>query len=137
MNLKTFDALVWPRDTEEPSALRELPDAHVESEELIEKHKRLWRLAVFIRSELYYKPGFRERVERLCTALIEGGQKIDYQIVSEVYVESHKEEFSSEGFTWPNRDRIMTIVKNAIGGKERGGFTMPTIKAVIAELKEE
>jgi HD superfamily phosphohydrolase len=136
MNLKAFEALVWPKGSKDLMPLKDLGDARPESEELIRKHQRLWRLAVFIRRDLYYRSGFLERVQRLCRALIEG-QRIDVDTLAESYAESHKEDFSGGGVSWNNRDRVVAIVRQAIVAKERGGFSFPEVKAVLTELRNQ
>ncbi len=136
MNLKAFEALVWPKGSKDLMPLKDLGDAKPESEELMRKHQRLWRLAVFIKRDLYDKPGFLERVQRLCKALVEG-QRTDIDTLAESYAESHKEDFSGGGVSWDNRDKVVAIVRQAIIAKERGGFSFPEVKAVLTELKNQ
>jgi hypothetical protein len=131
MNLKVFNARVWPKRSENPLKLRDLQAAQVESTELITKHKGLWRLALFVRKEVLEKPGMKDRILRACRALLETVEP-DLETLAEVFVENHKDDFIKilGSPSWEEKEQVVNQVKAVLSGRARGTFEFPRVESV-------
>jgi HD superfamily phosphohydrolase len=134
MNLKEFKALVWAKRGEDPGPLMELPQAKHESEELMEKHRELWRLAVFARREALATTEDRDRIERFCRAILEVPEP-DTQVLAEIYVTSHESEFVPGNRPWNERTEAVRLVRGILDGKPRGDFRFPRIADVLKMMQ--
>lgn len=93
MNLKLFEALTWPTKSTEPTKLEDSRVSGEDGQQMKEKHRALWRLAVFASRDVQRTHG--NLIKKACRALLEPATKPDLDDLADFWWRAHETEVSA------------------------------------------
>lgn len=139
MNLKAFEALVWPVKDSEPRLLEEVTRRR--SRELMEKHRRLWKLAIFVERE-HNSPEVRRAIREGCDALFLGGD-LELGRLIETYMRRLREPLKEElgTMTLDELDLAEKFVASKLSARARRtsiglpSIGLPSIDDIVQHLR--
>lgn len=93
MNLKLFEALIWPAKATEPIRLEDPRVSGEEGQRLKGKHRALWRLRVFASRDAQEAHG--ALIKKACRALLESGTTPDLDDLADFWWKAHESDIAA------------------------------------------